>query len=222
MPALPPVANVLRINLNYTLGSDPLAMNRFFIKYTGTAPSNAALNTFAGTVSSTWLTHMAPIHSSAVTMNLVTVTDLTSPTSGQGSNNATRTGTRVGSGMAGGSSVMIDFHIQRRYRGGKPRIYLPAGVVTDLGTAQAWLAPSVSAFQTAWNNWTNAIIAAPPAGATLTNLVNVSYYSGWEAAEGSTGRPYAKSKVRTSVTPDDIVQMLVDPRVASQRRRQRP
>jgi hypothetical protein len=147
---------------------------------------------------------------------------LTNDSAGFGINTATRAGTRAGGQLGGGTAALLDFHIQRRYRGGKPRQYLPAGVTTDLANAQQWSTTFTGNLATAWNAWINQLVAAPPAGTSLLNVVNVSYYKGFTTHTGPTGRVSNISTVRPAVIIDDVSSMTVDPRIASQRRRNRP
>lgn len=220
MPALPPAAQVLRVTLKYTYALDTVVMNRYYFKYGGTAPDNTGLNTMAGNIGASWNTNMAPLTHASCSLTSVTVTDLTSAGAAQGINSSSHPGTRAGTTVPAGTCGIIDFHIQRRYRGGKPRIYLPVGIASDLLNSQTWTTTFQTGLFAGWNAFLSG--GTPPAGTTLTYQCNVGYYHDWEEKKGSTGRPYAASKVLATPNIDQITSATVDQRVGSQRRRNRP
>lgn len=217
MPALKDVQNVIRVVLKYTYGIDVDVINRYYVKYGGTTPDNTALTTFANNISTAWGANLGPMCTTPVTLTSVTCTDLTSPTAAQGISSTTHAGTRVGGVLSASTCGMIDFHIQRRYRGGKPRIYLPVGSGTDLNNAQTWSTTFQTALFSAWNAFLSG--GTPPAGMTLAGQCNVSYYKGFEVKTGSTGRAFNKALPRDVPVVDLITSAAVDPRLATQRRR---
>jgi hypothetical protein len=92
-----------------------------------------------------------------------------------------------------------------------------------LATSQTWAGASITFAVNSWNSFITSVKAAPWAGGTIVNQVNVSYYKGFTNYTGSTGR----NKVRSTINPGgpvvDIIQSISgNPRVASQRRRNRP
>jgi hypothetical protein len=149
---------------------------------------------------------------------------LTSPTAGVGSAAASAVGTRAGAPLDANTAVLINHHIGRRYRGGKPRTYLPAGVGADLATPQSWTAGALSNF-TLWPSYLEQVRQGMPGTTVLHNLVNVSYYKGSQASITGTA-PYERGHTKPIVSTDpgypivdDITSSSVNPKPASQRRR---
>ena len=223
MPALPPAANVIRVTYKVTSGSDLDMVNRVFLLYSGTAPTTAQLNTFAAAASLAWSTTIANGYTTEKTLVLTTVEDLTSSTSAVGSNATAYSGLLGGSSLPLGTSVLLNFAIARRYRGGKPRSYFAFGSQADLDGDQTWLPSALTAFVGYFNSLVTALKAAPWAAATITEQVNVSYYSGFTNFTGPTGRERARSTPRVgAAVVDAITAVSGNPRYASQRRRNRP
>jgi hypothetical protein len=104
------------------------------------------------------------------------VTDLTSSSAGQGTGGTVAAGTRVGAELAAGTAALINMQIQRRYRGGKPRTYLPVGVAGDIVAGQ-W----TTAFNTlVSNSWTTFLgdFLATYSGTIVNSWGCVSYREG--------------------------------------------
>jgi hypothetical protein len=100
----------------------------------------------------------------------------------------------------------MNFKVGRRYRGGKPRIYLPWGSASDQATLNQWTSGFISSAATAWTNFITAIAAAPWSGASGLKQVNVSFYSGFTNETGPSGRARAVSTPRAgSAVVDDII-----------------
>lgn len=223
MPALKPAPNVLRIVWRYHYAKDLDVVNRFYVRYAGAAPTNAALATFATTVGGLWGSHLAVLAPTEVILFETEVTDLSSDTAAQGVDVTGHTGSNAGGQLAAGTATLINFSVQRRYRGGKPRMYFPFGAQTDLADAQTWITTWPTTVDAAWQQVLLGIFTTPPAGATIAEQVNVSYYSGFTVVTGSTGRAHNVSTPRPTGPLIDVISgSSVSASVASQRRRQRP
>lgn len=223
MPALPPVAKTLRVSLKTTDGVALNERTRFYLAYTGPAPTVAQLNTFATAVSTEWATHMLALYNAAIHLVEVDVTDLDSVSGAVGSNTTVVAGTRAGTANPQALAALVNFHIARRYRGGKPRVYLAAGVAADQASTSQWTAAFQSALVTAWNQLIAACVAAPWASATITGQINVSYYAGFTVVTNPvTGRAKNVAKLRVTPVQDTVTAVTVNLVFASQRRRNRP
>jgi hypothetical protein len=223
MPALPVVPFVIRVTLKHTAGLDIDVVNRIYLQYTGTAPTNAMLNTFATSVSTQWNASLGGLANPVVKLTEVDVVDLSSATGAVGLDSTVHTGTRTGQINAGGVAALINFHIARRYRGGKPRIYTPYLNAADLTDEQDWNTTQAASLLTGWNAFVTALKALTWAGATITNQVNVSYYTGFASVQNPVTHRW-KNISTPRVTPliDVVVSSSVNPKPASQRRRNRP
>lgn len=223
MPALPAVPNVLRVTLKHTAGNDLDVVSHLYFQYAGTAPTNAQLNTFASSCSTSWLSALAGMANPVVKLTEVDVVDLSASTGAVGSYVSTQTGTRTGQINAGGVCALINFKIARRYRGGKPRVYLPYLNAADLTDEQDWAATPLANLATQWGIYVGDIKALTWTGATISNQVNVSYYQGFASVQNPVTLRWKNiSKPRVTPLIDVITSTSVNPKPASQRRRNRP
>ena len=77
VPAPPVQPGVVRISLKHTWGTDLDIVDRFYVSYTGTPPTNAQLVTFCTAVAAAWVTDFAPMAAGDVTLVEVDPLDLT-------------------------------------------------------------------------------------------------------------------------------------------------
>jgi len=223
MPPLPDVFEVFRIQLIQDAGNDTKVGSRFYMGVTGSSsPSPAQLATFSAAVEAAWATHIAPLVYVEQALTSVITTDLDSG-GNEGEWTGTTAGTRSGAALPIGVATLINFAIARRYRGGKPRMYMLAGVDGDLTNASEWTATYVAAVVAGWNAFITAISGVTVGPRTTTDQVSVSYYSGFTAIENTrTGRWRNAPNVRTGSIPVDAVTGVSVPRAfSSQRRRNR-
>lgn len=219
MPALPNVPKVLKIICTVKDSNDVRSLNRFFVQYTGAAPDNIMIDTFANSVAGAWTAHMQAEYDVLSALEQVEVIDLTSNVTPIGFVNPGTVGTRGGAPLSAAACAVIQMSILRRYRGGHPRQYLSAGVDADLSTRQQWHAAFQNELSNAYNSWVGAIIGAGWAGAGVLSPVNVSYFSGF------TNHTYPSGRVRPVPTPravpviDLITGIGVSLTLGSQRRR---
>lgn len=222
MPALPPAPNVMRFRLMFNTTETLRAGSRFFMAYTGNAPSGGDCTTMAGAVSLGFETNLASFMTPQYSLVGVEARDLSSDTSNVGDWSGSVPGTGGGEPPTIDSATMIVHKISRSYRGGKPRIYLPLGTLSSLGPdAQGWTGTYQSALLTAWETFIGTLKGSEYNLTTLGNLVNVSYYQGVNAPVTlPSGRVKQASKMRTGdAVVDQVNSSAVAQFVASQRRR---
>lgn len=220
MPALPAVPNVIRMEIQYSLGTDIDVINRTYWQYTGSAPSNTGLNTMANTVSTNWATVFKPLCASTVQKQAIYLVDLSSSTGAIGAEVGANTGSRSGGQLPAGACALINYTVARRYRGGKPRSYMPFGTDTDLNTPQQW----ATAFQTTVNSalatWTTDMLASGPAGTTISQQVNVSYYKGFASVQNPVTLRWRNIPTpRATPVVDAILTEGLNLKIGSQRKR---
>jgi len=209
----------VRCRLIYTQTDGLKGGSRFYLSYTGSAPSGANCTTLAGDIASQWNTDAASWINSDWALTEVDVLDIATDSglSGQwtGSNAGSRGGTPLPAQCASG----IEYDISRRYRGGKPRMYSPPGCTGDLATAATY----VSGFVAGLSAWPLAFFTAIEAldvGSMGTlDHVNLSYYKGFTNITNSSGRERAVPTYRTTALHDPVVGYAGKTEVASQRRR---
>ncbi|MDA4132684.1 MAG: hypothetical protein OK454_06115, partial [Thaumarchaeota archaeon] len=183
MPALAPVPNVLRCDFPFTVAEDVSALNRVFVSYTGTAPTDATCVSLATTLSGIWSGEMKVYSVSDVSYVGCTVTDLTSSTSGQGLFATSVEGTYDDTKWPAGVAFLASMKIARRYRGGKPRTYLPVGAYGLMQDAQTWTTTFQGEMQAVLDQIISDISVTSDAGCALGTLVNVSYYEGFVSSQ---------------------------------------
>lgn len=220
MPALPDVPNVIRLDLIHSEAGDPGLGNRSFWRYTGGAPSITDLDTFCTGAAAAWNTNIAPLSATAVVLKEIVATDLTSPTGSRGTWTGTHAGTRSGDGLPMDACLLLNFTIDRRYRGGKPRTYNPWGTSTDLATERTWETTFLTDVTTGWGTFAGDIGAAVIGPASIDAQVNVSYYKGFLPVQNPVTLRWRNiPTARAAALVDVIASFSPNPLVGSQRRR---
>lgn len=223
MPALPAVPNVLKCVFRYSSSADTDVVNRFYIQYSGSAPTDAGLTTMATNVMTDWGSDLEGLYHPDVQLTEVALTDLTSSTSAAGLHTGSVAGTRSGTPLPASVALLMNHAISRRYRGGKPRTYFPAGTASDVNTTQDWASAFISAYASAWATFGTAFAGRFPSGTTYSSFVNVSYYEGFTTFLTPSGRYKNLAKLRTGgPVVDDVTAWTFNPIYANQRRRNRP
>jgi hypothetical protein len=219
MPALPSPGKVVRCDLFQTVGANTRVRNRIFFSYTGAGPTTADLTTLAGTISTAWNTNIAPQQNTGCTLTQIQLTDLNSASGAQVTSTVSRVGTLAGTALSAGVAMIVKFKINRRYRGGHPRFYLPGRVVADLASSTSWAAGSVSSLATAFAAFITACVASPPTNLGTMAHINVSYFTGFTNKTFPSGRTRAVPNTRVTPVNDTVTSYSVNGLVGSQRRR---
>lgn len=220
MPALPSVPSVLKAQFQHTYGGVP-AWTHMYFRYSGNAPAVADAAAIANSLKSAWTTNFAPQACTACSLVLVQVTDLSSPTGAQNVSGGAAVAGTLGAALTANDCVLVNGHIVRRYRGGKPRQYWPLGAVSAVANPQQWSTTFVNNVQAAYNAIQTAALAITWAGGNIASQVSVGYYHGFTVVTNpTTGR--AKNVPKPLPTPnvDTIASSTVNSRIATQRRRQ--
>lgn len=218
MPPLPAVPNVLSAKLHWSVSSDVNVTTGLFFSYAGPAPSSADCLSLATTFASA-MSGWGEYWDEDTTLLGCTVTDLSSSSGGVGSHDVNVPG-GLASPLSGASCVLVNYQLPRRYRGGKPRSYLPWGAAGDVGNRQTWLAGRVSLWSTAIAEFFTTCIGASSGGTSIQAHVNVSYYEGFTLVTSpTTGRGRNVPKLRTVPLVTPISSFVISPRIANQRRR---
>jgi hypothetical protein len=222
MPSLPDVPQVLRCQLNWTDTADKVVYNTFYLSYTGSAPSDADASNIAVLLCNAWATDLN-FWDTQTSLTGAKVTDLSSATAAQGTATCDFTGTELGEILAGGTALVANFQIARRYRGGKPRLYLPWGTTGVLTNRQEWTPAWVASVAANVALIFSTILGTTVGGTTLSDHVNVSYYKGFTVDDPGGGRR-ARNVPTLRPTPvvDNITGRTILGRPGSQRRRNSP
>jgi len=218
-PLPPTPSGVIRVRLIHQVSEDTDAESSLHWAYSSGTPSQANLAALASAVGTSWSNNLRGQFASVVQLREVICIDLANPSNPPGIANPAVQANGGAAELTAETCVLVNLVIQRRYKGGHPRVYMPPPVAASLQDAQTWTTAFTSAFQTAWNGFVSTITAyaGPP---TLTGLVNVSYYSGhtWHQ-NTATGNWKKVNTQRGTPLVDPITASVLNPKPGSQRRR---
>jgi hypothetical protein len=175
---LNPVPNVLKVVLEGfvdTSSADTLWANVLHFSYSGTAPTNATCTALGTSIAGEWNTHVASLCPSPTTLQVVTVTDLTSPTSGEGEALVLFPGSRGDDSIPANAALLISYPSVLRYKGGHPRQYLYVLGNADLQGATNWSTAGTAEVQTHWQAFLTGCVGLTASGCSLTEFVSVRY-----------------------------------------------
>jgi hypothetical protein len=222
MPALPDVPNVLKCAFEFDLIGSLRGGVRMYFQYSGGPPSAANLNTLSTDLADQFGSDLAGHMSEDLSLIAVTVTDLTSATSAEGSWSGSIAGVNAGPPVTVDTAMLMNCHISRRYRGGKPRTYWPFGIAGNLNSdSVTWTSAFITNVTTDWNTFLAAVLAFTGIGCTLTAHVNVSYYQGFASVEDPVTHRWRNIPTPRSgpVSPDLITGVTFRPEISQQKRR---
>jgi hypothetical protein len=220
-PVPPPESPALRVRLGYTNEDGFDAGSRFFLGYSGSAPSSGNLVTLAGDIATAWATDLAPLINTGWTLTEVDIIDIATDTGASGTATVSHEGTAGGGNVPAQAATNVEFDIARRYRGGKPRMFLPPPGETALDTAATWSSSFVTEAESAIPAFFTAVEALSVGSLGALTHVNLSYYSGFTNVTNSSGRTRAAPKYRTAALVDTVTGYAVKSLMGSQRRRRR-
>jgi len=223
VPELPLVPSVVRLVFKWTVGQDLSCFNILHWKYSGGPPDNSACVLIAQTVDGQVAAGLTLSQHPSVILTEVTCTDLASKSGGFGQFLANRPGTAGGGPLPANTAVLVNYGIQRRYRGGKPRTYWPMGTDTDLQDPQTWTAAARANFLTHHNATVNGISNIAYAGGNLSQQVSVSYvdHHVWDQNNPPSGPWKSHPVYRDTGLVDVLTSHTINPSVGTMRRRVR-
>lgn len=221
MPAMKDVANTLRLDIGFTLNGVPSGTRMFFTYDNTAAPTTSFCNAVNASAKSVLASTFKPLWHTSTSVVMIKTTDLSSHTAAYAQDNSTTPGSAAGSAAPANAAVQINYLINNRYRGGKPRGFWPGGLVTQFQDAQHWQSSFVTSYQTAINNLIVAVIATvgPP---TITGQCAVHYFKGHVANPNPTTWSAVNVPAPLAIpTTDRVVTPLVMSLIGSQRGRLR-
>lgn len=219
-PPLPDVSCV-RVNMTWNEGGVGEGGQRFYLSYSGSAPSGTDCTTLASDIADAANTSLVPLTCSNVALNEVDVLDITTRSGSSGQWQGSYEGTRSGTELPVQVAVVVEFNIARRYRGGKPRMFLYAGAQSDLQTDAQWHASYTDGVSIDVGDFFAAIGALSVGSMGTLKHVNLSYYDGWNTSTPPWRGPGYKypPKYRATALHDDVEGYAAKGRLGSQKRR---
>lgn len=221
MPALPPVADVIKSQLVWSVEGDPMAVTNFFWHYTGGPPASSDLNTLCALMTTSGATEFAALMSDNMELLGANARDLSSDMANTGTSAASTGGSRTGGNLPPGTCALANYHQPRSYRGGKPRGYFPFGTATDVSAAGLWEGSFVTAYEGAVTAFVADIVGFTSASFDVDYQCNVSYYGppNIVVTNPVTGRARTVSTRRSSPIVTKISGWAGTAKIGSQRRR---
>lgn len=220
MTALPPVPKCIQFQLLYTDGADTDIRNMLYFTYTQTL-SSTDLQTLCNTMVTVWGSHMAGQTVQRCVLEGVIATDLSGPTSAEGSSSiASIPGTIVpatSQGLTSGAAFVMSNITALKYRGGHSRNYIPGLPQSGLLDANTWTVAFQTTIINAWAAFLQAFVstAVPTAVGVLQQVVAHRFgkTAGAPVLSGVKSVPLS-NPFTTAVTAHKT-----NPQVGSQRRR---
>lgn len=217
-PPLPDTSCV-RVHLIYNQANPGEGGNRFYISYSGSAPTPGNCATFAASVGTEWETHIAPLIAEPYELTEVDVIDITTATGNSGQAFPDVGGSRAGAYLPDSVAINVEFGIARRYRGGKPRMYLPPATEGDLQNQSSWTSAFVSAVNTGVEAFFSGIESFDIGSMGTLQHINLSYYQGYTNVPIPGERTKVKNNYRAVALHDNIESYSCKAMIGSQRRR---
>lgn len=128
-------------------------------------------------------------------------------------------GAGSGTSLPAQCSINVEYNISRRYRGGKPRMYLPPGTTANQADDSHWSGAFLTSVNSAINSFISAIEALSVGSMGTLAHVNLSYYKGFTNITNSSGRERAVPTYRSTALTDTIQSYAAKAVIGSQRRR---
>lgn len=204
-PPLPDFPTV-RVRLDYTDETSLKSGSRIYLRYSGSAPTAANCVTLADDVAAAWNTELAGQVNTTIALTEVDVLDIATDSGSSGQWSGSNAGTLSGTNLPMQVAVNIEYDIARRYRGGKPRMYLPPPTTTQQQTPTTWSTTYTSGTNTAVAAFFATLEALSIGSMGTISHVSVSYYKGYQNIEIPDTRAYAKPLYRTPTAVSDIVE----------------
>jgi hypothetical protein len=185
---VPTPTGVVRAVMGFAPSTDANVRSRFDMSYGGGPPSTSDLLNWAALVSSAFGTHLAALLTSSDALEYVEGIDLQVPGTPAGVYSTAVAGTRSGTQVPLSVTACINFTPDRRYRGSKPKIFLPFGTDSDVNNPDTWTSTFKTAVDSGWAAFIAELAGATVGSIVLGGQVCVSYYSGTEPNPNPRGR----------------------------------
>lgn len=173
-PPIPPL--FAKLVLSGTVLAKPWR-NIGYLSLGGSGIGTADLNTLAGTINTAWGTRFVSLLSDQCLLTQVQIVYI--PSVGAeivGNSTVTKTGTRIGGFVADASACyLLNWNVNKYYRGGHPRWYLPGVETADITNGSVVAGSQRTNLATAANGFLNDCNAATTTNITSTVLGTLSF-----------------------------------------------
>jgi len=196
LPPLPD-ANVIRVAMDYTHDSTLKAGSRFYLKYSGSTASSGDLGTLASDIATYWNGELAAIVNDEWTLTEVDCLDISTRSGNFNKASVSHAGSASGTPVAAQVAMNIEYNLALRYRGGKPRMYLPPSVTGNADSDASWTDSWVTTVNGNVAAFFAAVVAVSLGSLGTLTHVNLSYYHGFTNIANTSGRVRAVPTYRS-------------------------
>lgn len=214
-----PASPCLRVSLDWTNTDTFRGGNRFYISYAGAAPTAGNCATIASDIASAVSTNLLSGINNSWALTEIDVLDIASYAGASGQWTGSESGGGSGTAPPANCAMNVEYDIARRYRGGKPRMFLPPPDSSAQLDAAHWTAAQVEATSSNVAAFFAAIAALSVGAVGALAHVNLSYYSGFKNVTNSSGRTRAVPQYRETALVDSINGYAAKAVIGSQKRR---
>jgi hypothetical protein len=109
-----PASPCLRVRLDYTNSDTFLAGSRFFLSYSGAAPTPGNCATLASDIAAAWSSHLAALVNADWTLTEIDVLDIASDSGASGQWVGSDSGTLSGNNLPSQCATNVEYDIARR------------------------------------------------------------------------------------------------------------
>lgn len=193
--------------------------SRFYLGYSGSAPSAANCVTLATDVATAWSSHLAAVCYELISLTEVDILDIATEVGASGQWTGSDSGSMSSATLTANAAINVEYQIARRYRGGKPRMFLPPPDGTALASVDKYSGTFVSTVNSAIAAFFAAVTGSSVGSMGSLTHVNLSYYKGFTNVTNSSGRERAAPTYRATPLMDTVTGYATKAVVGSQRRR---
>lgn len=214
-----PASPCVRVRMDWTQSDAFLAGSRFYLSYTGGAPTSGNCATLASDIEGLYVTNLVPLIEQSFILTEIDVLDIATNAGASGQWTGEEGGGLTGTALPAQVATNVEYDIARRYRGGKPRMFLPPPDDTKVLNNSTWNGTFVDLVNTNVAAFFAGIAALSIGSMGTLAHVNLSYYQGFKNITNSSGRERAVPTYRTTALLDTITGYSTKGRMGSQRRR---
>ncbi len=214
-----PASPCVRIRLDYTNSDGFTGGSRFYLSYSSSAPTAANCNTLATDVAVAWSDQLASLVSDDWILSEVDVLDIATDAGASGHYTGDNAGTNGTPAISAATAINVEYDIARRYRGGKPRMFLPSPVQAAKLNDSQWTSDFIGDVNAGMVSFFNQLAALSIGAMGTLAHVNLSYYAGFTNVTNSSGRTRAAPKYRATALVDSVEGYACKAVIGSQRRR---
>lgn len=220
MPRPPDVPSTIRFRLTGTLQNAAAWGVRFYSTYTGGEPTVANMLTLCEGVGTAWQANISAFQATSSALTAIDGVDLSSTDGAGNTADVDYAGEAAFNQLPNQVAAVAKFDIARRYRGGKPKMFVPAittNAVLDESHFTGAFCDDLGAAMNSFNDNVKALFAD---STTLTGIVNVSFYDGFTSVQNPVTLRWRNVPTYRAVALIDVVGgFTVDPVFGTQKRR---